>query len=129
MTDNAALFFPTSTATTLAATTGAPLKDITHLRRASAGPASQRHILEGTRWIPSDTSGGVWKEGTRFRSYQSGQLSPCAHAPSKSAPAPGPQAGPLVSGPSTGAPSSSFPIQCAVASAELTVWNQFVPRR
>jgi hypothetical protein len=28
-------------------------------------------ILEGIRWIPSDTFGGFWKEGTRFKSYQS----------------------------------------------------------
>ena len=58
--NNAALFFPTSTATTVAAMTGAPLRDITHLRRASGGPARQRQILKGTRWIPSDTSGDVW---------------------------------------------------------------------
>ena len=32
--------------------------------------ARQRHILEGTRWIPSDTSGDVWEEDY-LRSYQS----------------------------------------------------------
>jgi hypothetical protein len=57
------VFFPTSTATTVAAMTGAPLIDITHLRRVSGGPARQRQILEGIRWIPSDTSGGVLERG------------------------------------------------------------------
>jgi hypothetical protein len=33
--------------------------------------ARQRQILEGTRWIPSDTSADVWEEDY-LRSYQSG---------------------------------------------------------
>ena len=37
---------------------------------ASGGPARQRQILEGTTWIPSDTSGDVWEEDC-LRSYQS----------------------------------------------------------
>src|SRR5829696_6585135 len=47
--------------------TGAPLIDITHLRRVSGGPASQRQILEGIRWIPSDTSGGVLERGNSLQ--------------------------------------------------------------
>jgi hypothetical protein len=59
VTDNAAVFFPTSTATTIAPITGAPL---THLWRPSGGPARQHQILEPIRLIPSDTSGDIWEE-------------------------------------------------------------------
>jgi hypothetical protein len=42
--------------------TGAPLKDITHLRKASGGPARQRQILEGTRWILLTPPEVFWEE-------------------------------------------------------------------
>jgi hypothetical protein len=62
VTDNTAVFYPASTATTVAAITSAPLIDITTSAGRGEDRRAKRHILEGIGWIPSDTSGGVWEE-------------------------------------------------------------------
>ena len=66
----AAMFFPTSTATTAAAGARAPLIDITPPPGVSGETRrGKRRILSGIRWIPSDTSGGACEE-EQLRSYQ-----------------------------------------------------------